>query len=59
MPTEQELLTRFLAFKFIWLLVARNHLFVLTLGYDLLNTHLAFFWAWPVAHKRALVSQIT
>lgn len=59
MPTVQHFLTRFLAFKFIGILVARNHLFVLTLGYDLLNLHMAHFWAGSVAHKRTLVSQST
>lgn len=56
MPTVQQLLTRFLAFKFIGILVARNHLCVLTLGYDLLNLHLAHFRAGSVALKQTLVS---
>lgn len=59
MPTVQQLLTRFLACKFIWVLVARNHLHVLTLGYHLLKHHLALFWAFSVAQDWTLVSQTT
>lgn len=59
MSTHEYFLARLLAFKCLWVLVARNHLCVLTLGYDLLNLHWTFLWAFSVTLKWAPVSQIT
>lgn len=59
MFTMKQPLARLLACKFLWVLVARNHLCVSALGYHLLNLHWTFLWAWIMAHTWALVSQIT
>lgn len=59
MSTLKHLLARLLAHKCLRVLVARNHLCVLTPGYDLLNLHWTFLWALSVAQKWALVSLIT
>lgn len=59
MFTVEQLIARLLAYKCLRVLVARNHLCVLTPGYDLLHLHYTFLWASFIAVKWAPVSQIT
>lgn len=59
MSTAEQLLARLLTCKCFWVLVTRYHLFVLTLGYDLLNFHWTFLWAFFITNKCASVSLIT
>lgn len=59
MSTQAHLLAGLLAYKRLWVLVASNHLFVLTLWYCLINLNCALLWALFMAHKCASVPLIT
>lgn len=59
MSTLERFLARFTACKFLRILVARNHLFVLTLGNRLFNLYWTFLWTGKMAHKTTPVSQFT